>query len=230
MTKILVIGDLHLPYHNKRALRRIYEAIKKEKPTHIIQIGDLYDQYSFSRFTKKNITTSTRELSRARKNGLHFWNTCRSLDRNAKCYQLLGNHDARLIKRIAEKVPEAYELVKEKLDELYTFKGVRTIYDDRTELKICGITFMHGYRSKLGDHMRYNRVSTVCGHSHVGGVIYEQSNGRIIWELNAGYLADEKSEPLKYSPQSTRKWTLGYGLITWKAGVAAPQFVPIRGK
>lgn len=224
--KILVVGDLHFPYHNKRALRKVYAAIKKEKPTHIVQIGDLFDQYSFSRFTKKNITTSQKELKRARSVALTFWKTCRTLSK-AKCYQILGNHDIRLSKRISERVPEAYELVKEKLDEIYTFRGVKTIYDDRTELKICGITFMHGYRSRLGDHMRYNRSSTVVGHSHTGGVVYEQYNGGVIWELNAGYLANEKSEPLKYRPQSTSKWTLGYGLITWKAGKSAPQFVPV---
>lgn len=229
MPKILIVGDCHFPYHNKRALRKVYEAIKKERPTHIVQIGDLFDQYSFSRFSKKNITTSTKEVKRARAVSLTFWKTCRALS-GAKCYQILGNHDIRLSKRIAEKVPEAYELVKEKLDEMYTFKGVRTIYDDRTELEIHGITFMHGYRSRIGDHMRYNGTNTVVGHSHTGGCIFEQRNGRVIWELNAGYIADEKSEPLKYSPQSTRKWTLGYGLITWKAGIPAAQFVPIRLK
>lgn len=226
--KIFIVGDIHFPYHNKKALRKIYEAIRKEEPSHIVQIGDLFDQYSFSRFTKKNITTSTKEVQRSRSIALAFWKTCRALSK-AKCYQILGNHDVRLSKRIAEKVPEAYEFVKEKLDEMYTFKGVKTIYDDRTEIEINGIIFMHGYRSRLGDHMRYNRKSTVCGHSHVGGVVFEQCKGRTIWELNAGYIADENSEPLKYRPQSTSKWTLGYGLITWKNGVPAPQFVPFRG-
>lgn len=228
--KILVIGDCHIPFHNKPTVRNIMKAIKEEKPTHVVQIGDLLDQYNFSRFTKKNIMTAVKEIKLARKYSKQMWEDVRKNAPGVKCYQILGNHCVRLTKRIAEKVPEAYELVKEKLDELYTFKGVRTIYDGRTELKICGITFMHGYRSKLGDHMRYNRSSTVCGHSHVGGVVYEQSNGRTIWELNAGYCADEKSEPLKYRPQSTSKWTLGYGLITWKGGIPAPQFVPIRSR
>src|SRR5437899_12189351 len=110
--KILIVGDLHLPYHNKRALRSIYEAIKKEKPTHIVQIGDLYDQYSFSRFTKKNIITSTKELQKARKSAIQFWKRARALRRSVKCYQLLGNHDVRLSKRISERVPEAYEFDK----------------------------------------------------------------------------------------------------------------------
>jgi predicted phosphodiesterase len=225
--KILVVGDIHFPYHNKRALKKIFEAIKREKPTHVVQIGDLYDQYAFSRFNKKNIELPQNELKKAVILGSEFWRTVRNLCRNVTCYQILGNHDVRLVKRAEERLPEAQELVREKVNELYTFKGVKTFYDDRTEVKICGITFMHGFRSKLGDHAKFNGLSTVCGHSHTGGVVYEQRNGRIIWELNAGYLADEKSEPLRYSPQTTRKWTLGYGLITFRGKTACPQFIPL---
>lgn len=225
--KIFIVGDLHFPYHNKRAIRRIYEAIKKEKPTHIIQIGDLYDQYSFSRFTKKNITSSVKEISKARKEGDTFWKRCRIHAKHAVCYQLLGNHDIRLTKRIAEKVPEAYEFVKEKLDELYTFRGVKTIYDDRQILKIMGIIFTHGYLSQPGAHMSYFGESCVVGHSHVGSCIYKQRNGKTIFELNAGYVGDETSEPMRYRPTTVSKWTLGYGLITFRGKIACPQFIPI---
>lgn len=227
MTKILIVGDLHFPYHNKRAIKRVYEAIKKEKPTHIVQIGDLYDQYSFSRFTKKNITTSKQEIAKANSAGKSFWSKIRNINRAVKCYQLLGNHDIRLTKRIAEKVPEAYEFVKEKLDELYTFKGVRTIYDERDVLKIMGIIFTHGYLSQLGSHMSYFGESCVVGHSHVGGCVYKQRNGKTIFELNAGYVGDETSEPMRYRPTTVSKWTLGYGLITFRGKIACPQFIPI---
>lgn len=226
--KIFVVGDIHFPYHHKPTLNKIYLAIKREKPDVVVQIGDLYDQYSFSRFSKKNITTSTRELRRAKVCGDAFWARIRQLCPTVRCIQLLGNHDIRLTKRIAEKVPEALEIVQEKLADLYTFEGVRTIYDDRTEVKIGGIVFMHGFRSRLGDHAKYNGVSTVCGHSHVGGVVYEQRGRRIIWELNTGYAANEKSEPLRYRPQTTCKWTHGYGLITERDGIMCPQFVPLR--
>ncbi len=108
--------------------------------------------------------------------------------------------------------------------ELYRFKGVHTVEDDREELIINGIIFMHGYRSRAGDHMRYNGKSTVVGHSHTGSVVYEQKSKRnIIWELNAGFLADETAEPLRYRPQTTSKWTLGYGLID----SSGPRFIPL---
>lgn len=224
--RILPIGDLHLPYHNRAAVRQVIKLIKKLRPTHIIQVGDLYDQYCFSRFTKKNITTSIKEILLARKYAVELWTAIRKVAPRAKCFQLLGNHDVRLTKRIAEKVPEAYEIVKEKLDELYTFRGVKTLYDERDILKIGSVAFTHGYLSRLGDHCRLFGQSVVVGHSHVGGCVFEQRHGKIIYELNAGYLADESSEPLRYRPTKTCKWTLGVGYIDSNG----PRFIPFRKK
>lgn len=219
--KIFIFGDIHFPYHNSKALKKTIEACKAAKPTHIVQLGDLYDQYSFSRFTRKNLSTPESELQEARDLSVELWDGLRRL--SSKCFQILGNHDVRLIKRAEEKLPEAQTLIRKSVYELYTFKGVKTIYDDREELVIGGITFQHGYRSKLGDHMRYNRTNTVVGHSHTGGVVFEQSAGKTIWELNAGYLADETAEPLRYRPQITSKWTLGYGLVDEQG----PRFIPL---
>lgn len=229
MAKIIVVGDLHLPFHNRLAVKQLMKAIEREKPSVVIQIGDLYDLYNFSRFSKKNMLTSKKELRRARIEGQRFWADVKVRSPKAQCYQLLGNHDIRISKRVADKVPELVEFVEDALKPLFTFKGVKTIYDVREELKIHGITFIHGYLSGLGDHMRYYQSPVVCGHSHLGGVVFRKSNGRIIWELNAGYLADEKSEPLMYRPHNTSKWTLGYGLITIEScRPPKPQFVPLR--
>lgn len=222
--RILVLGDIHFPYHSKAAVKRALKLVKKLKPTHVVQIGDLYDQYSFSRFTRKNITLPEAELEKARHLAVYLWKSIRTLMPRSKCYQLLGNHDVRLIKRAEEKLPEAQEFIKKTVMELYKFKGVTTMEDDKDELVIGDIVFMHGYRSKLGDHMLYNRKSTVVGHSHTGGVVFVQQLNRVIWELNAGYLADEKAEPLRYRPQSTSKWTLGVGFID----ESGPRFIPFN--
>lgn len=224
MKKILILGDIHFPYHNKKALKEAMYAVKHEKPTHVVQIGDLYDQYSFSRFTRKNLTLPEQELREARLHAEDMWESC---NRSARKYQLLGNHDIRLIKRAEERLPEAQDLIKRSMLELYRFKGVRTIEDDRDLFKIGDITFHHGYLSRLGDHMRYFGTSTVVGHSHVGGAVFEQRNGKTLFELNAGYLADETAEPLRYRPTKSSKWTLGFGLITYRGQTPCPQFIPL---
>lgn len=152
-----------------------------------------------------------------------MWGTIKKYSPKAKCYQILGNHDVRMIKRTQEKLPELQGWIEEIMKELYAFKGVTTLTNDKDVLKIGDISFHHGYLSKLGDHLNLLGSKIVVGHSHVGGVVFKQCNGGTLWELNAGYLADETSEPLRYRPVKTSKWTLGYGIVDSDG----PRFVQI---
>lgn len=223
--KILVIGDIHFPYHNKQALSKVYAAIKKEQPTHVVQIGDLFDQYTFSRYTKKaGQLPPEKELYLSRKLGLEFWNKVQSLAPKAKCFQLLGNHDIRLSKKVADKLPEVTTIIDQYVKELYTFPGVKTMNSSREELYIGDIMFIHGYLSKLGDHSKKNISKVVVGHSHVGGAVFYQYKNKTLWELNAGYLADDRQVPLQYGEQQRKSWTLGYGLIDQ----FGPRFIPLK--
>lgn len=225
MSKIIVIGDLHAPFHNKKALKQVLQTIKKERPDYVIQIGDLYDSYFASRFTKKNLGLPQTEWKQGRKVASEMWAEIRRSSPRTKCIQVLGNHCMRAFKRIEERLPELQEILKEPLMDAFRFPGVKTIEDTREELIIDDIVFIHGYRSRLGDHMKFNLMSTVCGHSHKGGVVYEKVRGEILFEANAGFLADENQEPLRYSMQRRTKWTLGYLIINNRV----PTFVPLKG-
>lgn len=226
---IFVLGDIHFPYQNQAALNKVYKDIEELKPTYIIQMGDLFDQYAFSRFAKSaNFVTPEKELAAGFKQAKLMWETIQKLSPNSKCLQIMGNHDIRIFKRVGDKLPELASLIAEPVNKLYTFKNVKTNYDYRTEINIEGLLFHHGYLSQLGAHMRkYNR-SIVVGHSHTGGVVYNKVAGKIIFELNAGYLANGKALPLQYGEAKTKSWTVGYGLLTKKDGRWQPQFVSLE--
>ncbi len=226
---ILPIGDIHFPYHNKKALNKIYKVVKEKQPDYIIQMGDLIDQYYFSKYTKNvDFTTPEKELARARKDAELFWSTIQKLSPKSKCYQLKGNHDERLIKRVQEKLPEITSLMKKVIDDLYAFPNVTTMPSERDELIIDGLMFIHGHLSQLGDHSKKNLMNVVVGHSHTGGVRFFKHKNKILWELNAGYLADENALPLQYGLQKMKTWTLGYGLLTKADGIWQPQFIPLQ--
>ena len=196
----------------------------------IVQVGDLFDQYVFSRYNRNpNLITPDAEVEKAREQAQRLWADINKRAKWAKCWQLRGNHDARLDKRIAEKVPEARGLLEQSIRDLYTFDGVTTVFDPTEELflKINGETvcFQHGHRSKLGDHASYNGCRTVCGHSHTGGVVYRRDRRGTFWELNAGWLGNEVARVFAYGDQkTTKKWTLGYGLID----AQGPRFCPLK--
>jgi hypothetical protein len=166
--------------------------------------------------------TPSQEIQEGRLMAEEMWKSIQRRLPNAKCYQILGNHDLRPLKRVTEKFPEIASLID--MSHLWNFPGVITHHDTRTPLIIEGIDFTHGHRSKLGDHAKYTIRSTVCGHTHRGGVDFiPLSDGKIIFELNAGYLADPEHEALKYTPNKLSKWTHGVGWID----EYGPRFIPL---
>ena len=180
----------------------------------IVQAGDLMDFYSASKFPRSyNLFTPREEVELSRNYSIKFWSILNKYCPKAEKYQILGNHCVRPIKRIMEKAPEFEEDMKRSLNELYTFEGVKTIYDTHEELVIDDVWYHHGHRSKLGDHASYNHQNTVCGHTHRGGAVFFPLEGHLkkqIWEANAGYLANPHAAGLRYTMQNkATRWTHG---------------------
>lgn len=217
--RILALGDVHAPFHHVKALEWAYRLADKFKPTHVIQVGDLLDQFAFSRYPKVIKLNPEEELELGRRAAEEMW----SHFKGCINYQCRGNHDDRIFKRALSAAPELASLVGQSLRTLYSFPGVRTVYDGREELIINGIAFQHGHRSRLGDHARFNQMATVVGHSHTGGVVYLRNALRTFWELNAGFLGDVASPAFGYHAQKRiHTTTLGAGLID----ELGPRFVP----
>jgi predicted phosphodiesterase len=211
--KILVIGDTHFPWVHQAALEGVYSFIKSNLDiTHVVQVGDLFDMYSWSKFPRSQMLyTPKAEIDLARQMAETMWSKISGMLPKAKLYQITGNHCARPMKRVMELAPEMEIFVE--FSKWYQFDGVETIMDPREWLVIEGIKFTHGHLSGLGSHARREIESIVCGHTHVGGVWYQQLNNRVIFELNAGYLGDPDSRPMGYTAKKTVNWTLGFGVI-----------------
>lgn len=220
--RILAIGDTHFPFAHKKALQWVYRIADKFEPTHVVQLGDLYDQFAFSRYPKLLKLGPAEELRLARRDAEQMWSRFKGLS----CYQLMGNHDDRAFKKALSAAPEIAPLVDASLRGYYSFPGVNTVLDGREELILGEIAFQHGHRSGLGDHARYNRARTVVGHSHCGGVSYFPDSSGILWELNAGFLGDISGPAFGYHAQKRyHTTTLGVGLID----ELGPRFVPYPG-
>ncbi len=226
--RILVLGDTHFPFAHKKAFEWVYRVTDKLRPDTVLQLGDLLDQFAFSRYPKVLKMDPEEELARGRADAEKMWARFKGLD----CVQLLGNHCVRLVKKAVSSAPEFAHLAAKSTRELHSFSGVRTYFDDREEvvLDVSGqkVMFQHGHRSKLGDHCRFNLMNTVCGHSHRGGVVWEQNINGAFWELNAGFLGDISSYVFGYRAQKAiHKTTLGIGWLD-EYGPRFMPYAPVR--
>lgn len=227
--RIVAVPDAHAPWTNWEAVHYIKDFIASFKPSHIIHVGDVYDQYSYSRYAKSfSAKKPMQEDDEGREMAASMWRLFRKAAPKAECFQLKGNHCIRMKKRIVEKAPEFEHVIDEYLKKMFKFDGVRTMEDDRSELVINDILFIHGYYANIGDHMKQNRQSTVVGHSHRGGFTTLRHGDETLWELNCGHIADDTQLPFGYTPQRTTFWTPGFGVIEqMKNDVISPRFIPL---
>lgn len=218
--RIACIGDTHFPWASERACHKMYELLEEFKPTHIVQLGDLYDFFSQSKFPRPLIITPRDEAKMGREMAVHFWRRLIKTHKKAECWQIRGNHFDRSYKRQIEFCPDNEPFLE--VDSMLKFDGVQTVFDTLQELILGNICFQHGHK-KFGAHVTTNLMNTVHGHTHRGAVHYVNIRDKVIWELDAGYLADPASTPLKYRQQKWNAWTLGVGIINH----LGPMFCPL---
>ena len=103
---ILLISDLHIPYHNIDAVTIALDYGKKNNVNTIFINGDLIDNHQVSKFESDPRKRSVKqEFDAARQ----FLNSLRNAFPNAKIYWLKGNHCIRWEKFLMMKVREIWD-------------------------------------------------------------------------------------------------------------------------
>jgi len=210
--KVIAIPDIHNPYCDLDSLKKALRIVKKENPDVVVQLGDIYDFYCLSKFSRSyNISTPQDELQTAHSMAKTFWKRVKQAAPKAKCYQLIGNHSDRLKKRIADKLPEIESLL-ESHQLLFDFDGVKVLETSRDHLEIEGVIYIHGWMSRM-THYKYFNKPVVHAHTHRAGIVYERTKDSVLWELDTGCLVDETLVPFSYTASKTSKWIKAIGII-----------------
>lgn len=211
---IIAVGDTHFPFTHPAKLEKALQYIASRKLTarsFIVQIGDLYDFFSQTRFAHTQcLYTPDQELKLGMQMSQSFWKKIHKMHPKVKKLQLLGNHDLRPFKRMIEKCPELQPFFQDQ--DIFNFNNVETIHDSSQEVIIKDIVLQHGY-TKHGAHMAANLMNTIHGHTHRGVVMFMNLRGKPIWELDCGYLGDPESTPLKYRERRWNSWTHGIATV-----------------
>jgi predicted phosphodiesterase len=216
--ELIALGDTHMPFQNRRAIDWAIQQIRELKPAYVVQMGDLLDQYGFSKHTTNpNLMSPQEELLKGLKYARQMWSDIRDASPKSKCIQISGNHDARLRKRVAEKMPELQGIID--LD-LFEFPGVRCENNDREYIRLVlpesktPVILTHGWYTRTGAHMAYFNESVIFGHLHRPSILYEpRGKGKPLFELNCGYLGNQLSPVFNYGNTVRRKWQNGIGLV-----------------
>jgi predicted phosphodiesterase len=212
--KIVAIPDTHFPFVDHNKLNNALKEVRKFKPDVVVQLGDLYDLFAFSKYPRDHSSirfTPEQECLEGRELALEMWKQLRAENRGARLIQIAdANHDMRVVKRLEERFPEAAFIGKNWLQAQLTFPGVELL---RSHFIVDGIMFEHGNK-KPGDHARFNQMSTITGHTHKARIEYFANRNGPFWEMNCGYLGDSASAVFSYKGHNKIDLThTGIGLV-----------------
>lgn len=239
------VGDLQLPYEDKRAVKLWFKVMKAWKPDAIDIVGDIDDQLEYSNFSdgttdeffaqlKKQEDPSPLDFIAENANAAkEFYRQVREQHPDADIHASLGNHDIRIFKYIDRKSPSFNDFVTPNTLWGLDDQGITwRMYSEKPFNRFADIFVHHGDTTTttgLGvknDIENYN-VSLVRGHDHRGGVVmktYPLAN-RTLRGMGCGHMCDPSKYGLQYTINPS--WELGFGIAHVFGGNAHLQFIPI---
>jgi predicted phosphodiesterase len=140
---ILLISDLHIPYHDIDAVTIALEYGVKHKVNTIVINGDLLDLHKISRFQSDPNKRSIKHEFDATK---QFLRVLRQLFPNVEIYWIKGNHCSRMEKYLLQKAQEIWDDPYFHLEERLRLNEERIhLVDDKVLVKAGKLNITHGH-------------------------------------------------------------------------------------
>lgn len=233
--RVLVIPDMHIPYHDAVAWKVMLAAVIALKPDTVVIIGDFADCFEISDFAKPadRPFTFKEEMGIVGDRLTELDEACREVGVTAKLY-FLGNHEYRLSRYIAKNAPALHGLVD--IESLLKLKerGWQVIpYGE--DFTIGKVHFSHEF-GRCGKYATQQALvdmghCVVFGHVHTASIAY---GGFVTGErhvaMAVGWGGDYEALAFSYKRKALAKkdWIHGFGWCDIDAaGNGWLTFVPI---
>lgn len=193
---ILVYGDLHLPFHDKRAFDFLADLNREFKPDRVIDLGDQTDQYCFSKYPKDPKALSiTEEMKRLRKGIKTLASIFPSM------WILESNHCGRLYsKATISGIPREFILPYRDLigaPDGWRWHKDLTLTVDKTRERIY---FCHERGNNVLQLAKSIAMNTVQGHFHNGmSVQYFANPIKEMFAVQCPCLISDEGPPFAYN-------------------------------
>ena len=213
--RILILNDIHLPYHSIQAITAAFDFAKQEKPDAIFVNGDLLDFHQLSYFEKdpkkKSFPT---ELAMFKA----FFQTLQEVF-GVKVYFKFGNHEERYERFLFQKAKELVGVEEFELQNIIKARaeGIEIIKDRRI-VDMNGLPFVHGHEFGRGVFSPVNAARGLflqAKHSCVKGDCHTSSEhtepnvyGKIMTTYSVGCLCGLNPHWLPIN-----KWNQGFAIM-----------------
>ena len=225
--KTLVVPDVHVPFHCKKAEKLLHQLIRKHKPQKIIFLGDVCDVHALTTHPKivdwrdnleEELGQTKEYLKKVRK----------TAGSKTKIIYIRGNHEYRWERMVDKCVPHMSSITRNMLPHFLGLKelDIQWVRDAsktpvRTTTGQGKVRFLHGHEVKgssriSGSHAckigRLLGENVQIGHTHRFGVIFFTlpKQGEL-FGMESGYVASRDSDGMRYAYPNT-DWVKMYSL------------------
>lgn len=244
----LVLPDMQIPYHDKRAVAKVLTFAKHLAPTGILCVGDEADAPEVSRWTRGRAG----EYAGTFEAGLvETHDVVRGFSEIAPMHIVRSNHTStRIANYLGTHAPALSDLSVLQYDRLMGFNGHRSALTDVAlnvtwHPQLWG--FAPGWVLAHGDEGSLSRVpgstamglarkigaSVVCGHTHRAGIQHSTQGfaGRVTRTLigvEVGHLMDMRQ--VSYLKTGVGDWQQALGILTIERRRVFPQLALIDSR
>jgi hypothetical protein len=233
--RVWVISDLQTPYHDRRAVDNVAQAISdlKEPDDIVLTIGDEIDLDMISRWTAGSDKEWSRRIGKDRDLTVSVLRDLQVTD------SIRSNHTDRLWKKLATSAPGFIGLPELEIENFLRMPELGITFHREAFAVAPGWLALHGDESgvsQLAGRTAANlsaRTGTnvVCGHTHRMGLSGQTAGiyGRVtrtLWGMEVGNLMDMRSSGASYA--RVHNWQQGFGLLYVDGTRVNPVLVPIE--
>src|SRR3990167_3510358 len=214
----VIVPDIHIPYHNKKALDAVMVSIANIKPSEIIFLGDLVDFYCIHGHGSKDPRLQTmliNEIEQVNK----FLDQVDKDFPNIKKKYIEGNHEYRLARFILNNAPQLFGVTScFNLLKFNERKNWEYIHYKNTQLTKVLDTNLFARHEPLAGHARLSvqrsMTNMVYGHIHRIECSYAKSiDNRSYVNFSPGWLGDDSNYSIfGYTPHRNQ-WQLGFSTV-----------------
>jgi len=223
--RILVISDMHLPYHHKDSIQFLKEIKKEFKPDFVVNIGDLLDFHAINMHTHDpDLYSAGMELDKSKEYIKQLE------DIFPEVTEVDSNHSSLVYRRALK-----YGMSKQFLKPYGEFLGTRKWkwVDDLTltmsNKQRC--FFTHGRSADVLKVSQTMGMSAVQGHYHTKFLIsYWANPDNLFFAMNVGCLINQKSMAFNYAKNFKTRFILGCGIIINGVPRLLPMVINNQGK
>jgi len=140
--RVLSLSDVHVPFHDQRAVEAAVKHGKAFNPTVVLCNGDIADFFTISRFLKD---PKKRNLKGELDTVKEFLSWIRGQFPRAKIYYKLGNHEERWNHWLWNHGPEICDLAEVQIAKLLDFERFRIIEVGDNPILAGRLPILHGH-------------------------------------------------------------------------------------